>query len=146
MPEFAHECKISGREAESKLSDREPFPGNSHPRAERKNDDPVEIEFGYGFGDKNSAEVNGGHEPRGLGISEEDLAVADNEILEHLNQDLTRVEELEELLEGESGGHVSVLRLSAETQRCDDFKDSHPLLEWGVGILCFPQTSSSSWN
>lgn len=127
MPEFAYErneSKISAYEAESKDPGREPSAGSTQSRIERKNDDPVECGFEYTFGDDAPAEAKNGHASRELGISEEDLAEADKDILDHLNQDLSRVEELEELLEGEPERGVCVLRLTVEIWRCNNFNDT----------------------
>eukprot|EP00752_Nemacystus_decipiens_P015572 g13895.t1 len=100
MPEFPHEeRKVCDNEAESEVPGREPSTRPTPPRAEAKSDEPVELGFEYEVDDDDPVGGDDGYDVRGLGISEEDLAEADNYVIDQLNQDLSRAEELEELLE-----------------------------------------------
>ncbi|CAM9395221.1 unnamed protein product, partial [Ectocarpus fasciculatus] len=104
MPGVEDEGKASGRKA----SDR----NNTSPRFEEKKDGSE-----YAASEEDLAETSIGDDPRELELSEEeDAAEADINILDQLDQDLSRAEELEWLLEDAKNTVQHLNRIVAEGQ------------------------------
>lgn len=107
MPGLPHESKVSGREASAR---------NTYPQAEGKIDGSEYGGSEHAVREEDLVQSDEGDDPRELGFSEKDLAEADNHILDNLNQDFSRAEELGWLLEGKPLRHAH-LQLAAIVAR-----------------------------